>query len=88
MINNFLLKKINIDFTFLNLVNKKNMRERLSKRKKLNRYDQFNDNFYRKVQAGFVKILKKNPKKYLQIDSNLNITDNKNIILNKIKKLI
>jgi len=88
MINNFLLKEINIDFTFLNLVNKKNMRERLSKRKKLNRYDQFNDNFYRKVQAGFVKILKKNPKKYLQIDSNLNINDNKNIILNKIKKLI
>ena len=88
MINNFLLKNINIDFTFLNLVNPKNMRERLFKRKKLNRYDQFNDNFYKKVQNGFIKILKKNPKRYMRINSNLDIKENKNIILNKIKELI
>ena len=62
-INNFLLKDIKVNFTFLNLVSSKNMKERLFKRKKLNRYDQFNDNFYKKVQAGFIKILKKNPKK-------------------------
>ena len=37
-INDFLLKGIKIDFTFLNLVNQKNMRARLLKRKKLNRY--------------------------------------------------
>ena len=88
MINDFLLKDININFTFLNLVNPKNMKERLFKRKKLNRYDQFNANFYKKVQKGFIKILKKNPKKYMKIDSNLNILSNKNIILNKIKELI
>jgi dTMP kinase len=88
MINDFLLKDININFTFLNLVNPKNMKERLFKRKKLNRYDQFNANFYQKVQKGFIKILKKNPKKYMKIDSNLNILSNKNIILNKIKELI
>jgi dTMP kinase len=64
------------------------MKERLFKRKKLNRYDQFNANFYQKVQKGFIKILKKNPKKYMKIDSNLNILSNKNIILNKIKELI
>ena len=88
MINNFLLKSINIDFTFLNLVNKKNMHARLLKRKKLNRYDKFNSNFYKKVQEGFLKILKKNPKTYMKINSNLNVIDNKNIIINKINKLI
>ena len=72
----------------LNLVNKKNMQERLLKRKKLNRYDQFNSTFYEKVQSGFMKILKKNPKKYMKINSNLNMTDNENIVLNKIKELI
>jgi len=88
MINSFLLKDIIVNFTFLNIVNQKNMGIRLLKRKKLNRYDRFNNIFYKKVQSGFVKILKKNPKKYMIINSNLNIMDNKNIILNKIKKLI
>ena len=87
-INDFLLKDINVDFTFLNLVNQKNMKERLLKRKKLNRYDRFNARFYRNVQDGFIKILKKKPKKYMKINSNLNINDNQNIILNKIKELI
>ena len=88
MINNFLLKDINIDFTFLNLVNPSNMKERLLKRKKLNRYDRFNALFYKKVQEGFIKIFKRNPKKYMKINSNLNILDNKNTILNKIKELL
>ena len=35
MINNFLLKEINVTFTFLNLVNEKNLKARLLKRKKL-----------------------------------------------------
>jgi len=87
-INNFLLKGINVDFTFLNLVTPQNMNRRLSKRKKLNRYDLFSVGFYKKVQDGFIKIQKKNPKKYMKINSNLKIEDNQNIILNKIKELI
>ena len=87
-INNFLLKGINIDFTFLNTVNQKNMRARLFKRKNLNRYDKFDYSFYEKVQKGFLKILKKNPEKYALIDSNLPIKENENIILNKINNLI
>jgi dTMP kinase len=87
-INDFLLKDINVDFTFLNLVTPQNMKRRLSKRKKLNRYDQFSESFYKKVQDGFIKIQKKNPKKYMKINSNLNIDDNQKIILNKIKELI
>ena len=88
LINDFLLKNITVNFTFLNIVNAENMKKRLFKRKKLNRYDKFNEAFYKRAQDGFIKILKKNPKKYMKIDSNLNITDNENIILNKIKELI
>ena len=87
-INDHLLRHINIDFTFLNLDNQKNMKMRLIKRKILNRYDKFTNNFYKKVQNGFLKISKKNPKKYMKIDSNLDINHNEKIILNKIKDLI
>jgi dTMP kinase len=87
-INDFLLRGVNIDFTFLHLVSPKNMKKRLIKRIKLNRYDQFSSSFYKKVQNGFIKILKKKPKKYMKIDSNLSINDNQDIILNKIKKII
>ena len=87
-INKFLLKEINVDFTFLNLVNTKNMQIRLSKRKRLNRYDDFHHRFYQKVQKGFIKISKKKPKKYMIINSNLNIDNNKKLIISKINKLI
>ena len=87
-INDFLLGGIKIDFTFLNLDTPKNMKKRKKKRKKLNRYDQFSASFYKKVQDGFIKILKKKPKKYMKIDSNMHIKDNQNIVLNKIKELI
>ena len=87
-INDYLLKNINIDFTFLNTVNNKNMKKRLMQRKNLNRYDKFNNIFYNKVQKGFLKIFKANPKKYMKIDSNLEINHNEKIILNKINDLI
>ena len=87
-INDFLLKDININFTFLNTVNQKNMKKRLTKRKNLNRYDKFDYKFYNKVQNGFIKILKKDTKKYMRIDSNLSISLNENLILSKIKDLI
>ena len=87
-INDYLLKGINIDFTFLNIVNQENMKKRLMKRKKLNRYDMFNNSFYDRVQRGFIKIFKANPKKYMKIDSNLDINHNEKIILNKINNLI
>ena len=87
-INNHLLNNINIDFTFLNIVNLENMKKRLKKRKNLNRYDKFEKNFYKKVQMGFLKISKNNPKKYMKINSNLNIKHNEEIILNKIVNLI
>ena len=45
-LNKFLLKNIKVSFTFLNLVNKKNLKERLEQRKSLNRYDRFKVSFY------------------------------------------
>ena len=87
-INDYLLKNININFTFLNIVNQKNMKKRLKQRKNLNRYDKFNNIFYDNVQKGFLKIYKANPKKYMKIDSNLGIENNEKIILNKINNLI
>lgn len=87
-INQFLLKNFKVDFTFLNIVNNTNMTKRLKLRKKLNRYDKFNNLFYQKVQKGFLKLAKNKKKKYLVIDSNKNIELNKHIILEKIEKLI
>ena len=88
IINNFLLKNIKVNFTFLNVVNKKNLFQRLKNRKSLNRYDQFDFNFYNKVQKGFLKLAKSNKKSYKVIDSNLDIKINEDLIINQIKKLI
>ena len=87
-LNSFILKSFKIDFTFLNIVNKANMHKRLKLRKSLNRYDKFKSTFYDKVQKGYLKIAKKNAKKYQIINSNLNIETNKLLIINKIERLI
>ena len=87
-LNKYLLKNIKVDFTFLNTVNKKNLYERLKKRKSLNRYDKFNMSFYDKVQKGFIKLSNKQKRKYQLVNSNLDIRDNEKLVLNKIENLI
>ena len=87
-LNKFLLKNIKVNFTFINLVSPKNMRIRLNQRKNLNRYDKFKMLFYKKVQSGFILIANKNKNKYLKINSNLDISINKTIVIKKINKLI
>ena len=87
-INNHLLKEFKVDFTFLNIVNYKNMIKRLKLRKSLNRYDKFNSRFYQNVQKGFLQLANKNKKKYKIINSNLDIKINENLIIQTIKKLI
>ena len=88
IINNYILDGFKVDFTFLNIVNKTNMFKRLKLRKKLNRYDKFNYNFYKKVQKGFIKLSKINKKKYQIVDSNISINQNKDLIIKKIDELI
>jgi dTMP kinase len=87
-LNKYLLRGIKVDFTFLNLVNKKNLHYRLKKRKLLNRYDKFDMSFYNKVQNGFLRLSKKQKNKYQLVNSNLDIKDNEKLILDKIDKLI
>ena len=88
IINNYLLNKIKVNYTFLHIVNQKNLKIRLHKRKNLNRYDKFNYSFYKKVQKGFINQAKLKNKKYLIVDSNNKINENKKIIINKINNLI
>ena len=87
-LNRLLLKKIKINFTFLNIVNEKNLKKRLFKRKRLNRYDKFKHTFYKKVQKGFIRQAKLKSTKYLIVNSNIKIEDNKKIIISKINKLL
>ena len=87
-LNRYLLKKIKINFTFLNIVNEKNLKKRLFKRKRLNRYDKFKHTFYKKVQKGYIHQAKQNSNKYLIVNSNIKIEDNKKIIINKINKIL
>ncbi len=87
-VNDHLLKKFNVDFTFLNIVSKKNMIKRLKLRKSLNRYDKFNNKFYENVQKGFIKLAKTKIRKYKIINSDLDKSYNKLLVLDKMNKLI
>ena len=87
-LNKSLLKNIKVGFTFLNIVDPKNLQKRLKKRKSLNRYDRFKISFYNKVQNGFLKLSKKQKNKYQLINSNLKIKENEKLILSKIDRLI
>ena len=87
-LNKYLLKNIRVNFTFLNIVNQKNLQKRLKQRKSLNRYDKFKMSFYNKVQKGFLNLSKKQKNKYQLINSNLDINNNEKLILNKIDRLI
>ena len=87
-LNHYLLKNFKVDFTFLNIVNKKNMVKRLKLRKTLNRYDKFNNTFYQNVQKGFLRLAKNKKNKYLLVDSNQDINKNKLLITSRIRKLI
>jgi dTMP kinase len=87
-LNKYLLKDIRVSFTFLNIVNQKNLQKRLKQRQSLNRYDKFKMSFYNKVQKGFLDLSKKQKNKYQLINSNLNIDNNEKLILDKIDRLI
>ena len=56
---------------FVLKVSKRASRERLKKRKTKNRYDNFTQSFYNKVQNSFIKIAKKR-KNYIILDSSTN----------------
>ena len=88
LINSHILNRFKVDFTFLNIIDQKNMIKRLKSRKSLNRYDKFKQKFYLKVQNGFLTLAKKNKKKYKIIDSNLDKKVNKLLVINELEKLL
>ena len=86
-LNKIILNEVQPNFTFVNIVSMKNLKYRIGKRSKKDRYDNFKINFYKKVQNGYIK-LSKNKKKYMIINSNIEIKHNKKLIINKINSLI
>ena len=87
-LNKFIIGNFKSDITFLSIVNNKNLRLRLNKRLKLNRYDQFKLKFYTKVQKGYLQI-SKNRKNYILLDSNTNSEkEMSKIIIKKLEKII
>tara|TARA_Y200000002_G_scaffold132000_1_gene108837 strand:- start:128 stop:739 length:612 start_codon:yes stop_codon:yes gene_type:complete len=85
LLNRFILGNFKVDFTFLHLVQKKNIRKKIKSKK--NRYDKFNKNFYLKVQNGFLK-LSNTKKNCLKIYSNETKDVNIDIIQKKLNSLI
>ena len=69
-VHKYILGNIKPDITFILKVNISKALNRLKKRKKKNRYDKFSKKFYYNVQKAFIKIAKRNKKKYFVIDNN------------------
>ena len=86
-LNKFIIGNFKPNITFLSVVNLKNLKSRLNKRLKLDRYDKFKFNFYNKVQRGYYKMSKNNGN-YIIIDSNKkSISEVKKVIINKLEKI-
>jgi len=87
-IHNYILRGIKPDLTFVLTVNIKKALQRLKKRKKKNRYDKFSKNFYIKVQKAFIKIAKKNKRRYFILDNSSDSKKIETFILNRFMKLL
>ena len=86
-LNNYLLTNIKPDHIFFHTVSNKNLKKRLQKRRIKNKYDKFDFKYYIKVQNGFKKIFK-NKKNVTLINSDDQITINKNTIIKRLQRLL
>ena len=84
-IHKYILNGLKPDITFLLKVSKNSSKKRLKKRKNKNRYDNFSQSFYTKVQNSFVKIAKMK-KNYFVFDSSKNNNELEEVIFGIIKK--
>ena len=82
-VHKYILGDISPDITFILKANISKAMQRLNKRKKKNRYDKFSTNFYAKVQKSFLKIAKRDKKKYIIVDNSYDTPDTEKIIFNK-----
>ena len=86
-LNKYLLTNIKPDHIFFHTVSNKNLKKRLQKRRIKNKYDKFDFKYYIKVQNGFKKIFK-NKKNVTLINSDDQITINKNTIIKRLQRLL
>ena len=87
-IHRYILQNIKPDLTFLLKVNIKKALKRLKKRKKKNRYDKFSKDFYVKAQNAFIRIAKKNKKKYFILDNSKDSKNTEKVIFDKFIKAL
>ncbi len=87
-IHKHILKNIKPDLTFVLKVSISKALKRLRKRKKKNRYDKFSKSFYLRAQKAFIKIAKKNKKKYYILDNSNDSKEIENKILSLVFKKI
>ena len=87
-IHKFILGNIKPDLTFVLKVNISKALQRLKKRKKKNRYDKFSKNFYIRVQNAFIKIARKNAKRYCIVDNSEDSTKTERIIFDKFMQFL
>ena len=86
VIHKNILNKIKPDLTYVLKCNVTSALNRINQRKSKNRYDKFSKNFYTKVQNAFIKIAKKDKKKYMIVDNSKNDRSSENSIINKFFK--
>ena len=82
-VHKYILGNIKPDLTFILKVKISKALQRLKNRKRKNRYDKFSKNFYIKVQNAFLKIARKNQKKYFVLDNSSDSNSIEKIILKK-----
>ena len=87
-IHKHILGNIKPDLTFILKVKIQKAMRRLNARKKKNRYDKFSKNFYIKVQNAFIKIARKNKRRYYIVDNSYDSINAENIIFNKFLKIL
>ena len=82
-VHKYILGGIKPDLTFILKVDISKALQRLKKRRKKNRYDKFSRNFYIRVQKAFIRIAKKNKRRYLILDNSKDSNETEKNILGK-----
>ena len=62
--------------------------KRIKKRKKRNRYDKFTKSFYNNVQKAFIKIAKRDKKRYFIVDNSNETKETERVIFSRFNKLL
>jgi dTMP kinase len=87
-VHKYILGSLKPDLTFVLKVKISKAIKRLNKRKKKNRYDKFSKSFYIKAQNAFIKIAKKNKKRYSIFDNSNDSKKVEILIFNKVLEFL